>query len=309
VTVATALAERTTAPPVAAPPSRRRGWVPGAFLAPALIAVAALTVAPLIYGIYLSFTDWSLMRSLSPHLEGVQAYRDVLSDPDFWPTLLRTCWWTLGTLVVEIVVAVPLALLLNIRTKVTGAVTGLIMLPWITPFIVLSYAWVFLFDGGYGPLHALLRDLHLVGAASPLAEPHQALWAVVLISGWKGVPFLTIALLAVRKGIPDELYEAAAVDGAGVWSRFRHVTWPVLTPTLMSMSVVLGVQAFYSFDLVWLTTQGGPGTSSQILGVELYQAFFTQAAPGRAAAMGALMLVLLLALILPVLRSTARRLD
>lgn len=287
----------------------RAAWTPWAFVAPATVIVAGVTVAPLLYGIYLSFTNWSLLESTSPSLQGTGAYRYVLSDPSFFPSLLRTCWWTLGTLVIEVVVAVPLALLLNVRTKVTGAVTGLVMLPWITPFIVLSYAWVYLYDGAYGPLHSLLQTLHLAGPASPLADPHRALWAVVFISGWKGVPFLTIALLAVRKGIPNELYEAGAVDGAGPMARFRSITLPLLIPTLLSMGVVLGVQAFYSFDLVWLTTQGGPGESSQILGVELFQAFFTQASPGRAAAMGTLMLVLLVAVITPILRQTSRRLG
>ena len=283
------------------------GANPWYYVTPALLVVGLLTIAPLIYGLYLSLTNWSLSTSLSPSLEGVTAYKVVLSDPQFWANLLRTVEWTLGTLVVEIVIALPLALLLNLRTPVTGAVTGLIMIPWITPFVVLSYAWLFLYDGQSGPLHALLQWLGLVGASTPLANPSAALWSIILISGWKGVPFLTIALLATMKSIPDELYEAASIDGAGRFTSFRSVTLPLIRPTLGAMSVVLGVQAFYSFDLVWILTQGGPGTSSEILGIQLFQTFFTQASPGQAAALGTLMLVLALVLLVPVLRATSRR--
>ena len=298
----------TTAAPSRPRRVRGKSFAPWAFVAPATITIALISIAPLIYGIYLSFTNWSLLDSSSPHLQGIAAYRTVLGDPQFLPDLLRTVWWTVGTVVVEILIGVPLALLLNIRTPITGTLTGLVMLPWITPFVVLSYAWLYLYDGMYGPLHAALQFLHLAGPASPLADAHRSLWALVLISGWKGVPFLAIALLAVRKGIPDELYEAASVDGASPLQKSRSITLPALTPTLGAMCVVLGVQAFYSFDLVWLTTQGGPGDSSRILGVNLFQAFFENASPGQAAALGSLMLVLLLIFVVPILRQTSRRL-
>jgi ABC-type sugar transport system permease subunit len=283
------------------------GANPWYYVTPAMIVVGLLTIAPLLYGLYLSFTNWSLSSSLTPQLEGVTAYKVILSDPQFWGNLLRTIEWTAGTLVVEVVIAVPLALLLNIRTPVTGAVTGAIMIPWITPFVVLSYAWLFLYDGQSGPLHAILHGLGLVGASTPLANPATALWSITLISGWKGVPFLTIALLATLKSIPDELYEAGSIDGAGRWKNFRSITLPLIRPTLGAMCVVLGVQAFYSFDLVWILTQGGPGNSSTILGIQLFQTFFTQASPGQAAALGTLMLLLAVILLVPVLRATSRR--
>jgi ABC-type sugar transport system permease subunit len=198
-------------------------------------------------------------------------------------------------------------MLLHVRTPVTGALTGAIMIPWITPFVVLSYAWLFLYDGQAGPLHALLQGIGLAGGASPLADPSSSLWAITIISGWKGVPFLTIALLAARKGIPEDVYEASALDGAGRMRTFFGITLPLLMPTLGAMCVVLGVQAFYSFDLVWILTQGGPGSSSTILGVQLYQTFFTSASPGEAAALGTLMLLLAIVCVVPILRASSRR--
>ena len=291
--------------------SRRRtaGTNPWYFVTPAVVIVGLLTVAPLVYGVWLSLTNWSLTASPTPSLEGVTAYRTVLTGSDFLPNLVRTLIWTGGTLVVEILIALPLSLLMNQRTPVTGVVTGFIMIPWITPFVVLAYAWLFLYDGQSGPLHALFQTLHLVGPASPLADPKAALWSIVLISGWKGVPFLTVALLAARQGISDDLYEAAALDGATRFGAFRHLTLPLLRPTLAAMSVVLGIQAFYSFDLVWILNQGGPGTASMILGVDLFQTFFTQASPGQAAALGTVMLVVAMACIVPILRTSSRSVD
>lgn len=282
---------------------------PWPYMLPALVVVGMLTIAPLIYGLYLSFTNWTLTTSQSPALEGISAYKVVLSDPAFLGNLGRTLIWTFGTVLIEVVVAVPLALLMHMRTPVTGILIGLIMIPWITPFVVLSYAWLFLYDGTVGPLHSLLEPLGIVGSSTPLADPMRSLWAITLISGWKGAPFLTIALLATLKSIPDEVYEASSVDGANRAKAFFSITLPLLRPTLGAMCVVLGVQAFYSFDLVWILTRGGPGSSSTILGIQLFQAFFTRASPGQAAALGTIMLVLAVICIVPILKVTARRTD
>jgi ABC-type sugar transport system permease subunit len=274
---------------------------------PALVIVGLLTVAPLLYGIFLSFTNWSLTTSPSPHLEGVAGYAAVLRDPQFLGNLVRTIAWTVFTVAIEVVVAVPLALLLNLRTPVTGFLTGLMMIPWITPFVVLSYAWLFLYSGAGGPIHTVLEAIGLAGKASPLATGTGALPAIILISGWKGIPFLTVAVLAALKGIPGELYEAGAVDGANRFRAFWNITLPLLRAVIGAMCVVLAVQAFYSFDLVWILTQGGPGYSTTLLGVQLYQSFFTEADPGQAAALGCLMLILALVLVIPIIRGTARR--
>ena len=285
------------------------GTNPWYYVTPAIVIVGLLTIAPLIYGLYLSFTNWSLTKSKTPSLQGIAAYQAVLGDPNFLGNLWRTLAWTGGTVLVEVLIAVPLAMLLNIRTPVTGTVTGFIMIPWITPFVVLSYAWLFLYDGMSGPFHTILHSLGLVGAASPLATPSSALWSIILISGWKGVPFLTIALLAARKGIPDEVYEAASMDAAGKLKTFWTITLPLLRPTLGAMCVVLGVQAFYSFDLVWILTQGGPGTSTTLLGIQLFQTFFLHASPGQAAALGTIMLLLAMLCVVPILRVTSRKVD
>ena len=114
---------------------------------------------------------------------------------------------------------------------------------------------------------------------------------IIFISGWKGAPFMVIALLAALKSIPDELYEAAEVDGAGRWARFRFVTLPSIWNTMVVIGLVLGILAFYSFDLPWIMTKGGPGESSTILGIAMFKAVFQELRPAYAAAISMVMLV------------------
>jgi multiple sugar transport system permease protein len=279
---------------------------PYVLVAPAMLAVLVVAVVPLGYGIYLSFTDWSLLSSSSAHLTGLDTWRELLHDARFRQALVHTVWWTVGTLIVEFGLGLPIALLLHRRTPVTGVVTGLLMLPWVTPFVVVAYAWQYLLDSSVGPVHAVLEPTGVVGEVSPFADPARALITITAISGWKGLPFMVVAILAARKGISDDVYEAAALDGATPWQSFRHITLPLLTPTLAVVGVVLGVLAFYSFDLVWLLTQGGPGDSTNLVGIELYTGFFRELRPGYAATMGTLLLVLLAVPSLLIVRLTRR---
>jgi ABC-type sugar transport system permease subunit len=276
-------------------PRRSVGPLPYVLVSPAVAVVVVVALVPLAYGFWLSLTDWNLMRSSAPALRGLEAYARLLSDGTFWASVVRTCTWTLGTVLIELAVGLLLALLLNIRTRVSGVLTGLQLLPWVTPYVVVVHAWRSLLDGQAGPLHALLQAVGLAGEQSVLSDPNAALVAVIVISGWAGVPFMTIALLAALKSIPKELYEAASVDGAGPWARFANITAPFIRSTATIMGLVLGILAFYSFDIVWLTTKGGPVGSTDILGVELYNTFVSDLQPGYAAAMGMAALVILAA--------------
>jgi multiple sugar transport system permease protein len=128
--------------------------------------------------------------------------------------------------VVELVIGLPLALALNHRTRLTGLATGLVLLPWVTPTVVVSYAWTWILVSQFGIFDAVLRAVHLVGSVSPLASYGSALPTVTFVSGWKGTPFMAIMLLATLKSIPAEVYEAAQVDGAGFLRRHLHITLP-----------------------------------------------------------------------------------
>lgn len=274
--------------------SRRVKLVPYFLLAPALLVAFAVAIAPLFYGVWLSLQDWYLLRSPVPRWGGLKNYVQLFQDASFWSAFWRTWFWTLGTIAVELGLGLPIALLLNRRSLISEAVSAFILLPWVTPFIVVAYGWRFLLDSQVGPLHQVFALFGIVESRSILSDPSLSLAMVTFISGWKGVPFMIIALLAALKSIPDEYYEAARIDGAGAWQQFSHVTWPLIRNTALIIALVLGILAFYSFDLAWIMTRGGPGEATTIVGIKIYQTFFTELRPAYAATISSVMLVVLL---------------
>ncbi len=269
---------------------RRAGY---AFIAPAMAIVVAVSLYPIGYGIWLSFTDWYLLQNQTPEFAGLDGYRRLLGDALFWQSLGRTAIWTFGTVALEFAVGLPLALLLNRRSKVTGLLTGALLLPWVTPTVVVGYTWRWLLDSQFGTVHAVLAGLGIAGERSLLTEPNAVLPALVTISAWKGIPFMAIALLATMKSIPGELYEAAAIDGAGWWRQLRDITLPLLKRVSVVTGLVLGILAFYSFDLVWVITKGGPGESTLLVGVYLFRLFFERLELSYASTIGVAMLLML----------------
>ncbi len=253
--------------------ARRTRALPYLLMLPCVALIAGFLVYPLIDQIYLSMTHWKLLFEPSPRFVGPSTYGRLLGDGEFWASMGRTCIWTAGTLVVEFVVGFPLALALNYRTRLTGLATGLILLPWITPTIVVSYAWQWILDSQSGLLQAILHALHLSGSTTPLAVYSAALPTVTIVSGWKGVPFMAILLLAALKGIPSELYEAAAMDGAGFLRRHLYVTLPSVRKTALVAGLLLGIAAFYSFDFAWQMTKGGPGDATELAAIYLFRQF------------------------------------
>ena len=285
-------------------PARLSGHriLPYAMVSPAVLVAIAIAVIPLIYEIWLSLQDWYLLKRPTPVFGGLINYIAMSKDGALWAGLGRTAIWTIGTVAVEIVIALPLALLLNRNTVVARTASALILVPWVTPFIVLGFGWRFLLDSDVGPVHQILEFVGIAGQRSLLTDTAGALAAITFISGWKGAPFLVIALIAALKSIPDELYEAAEVDGAGPLARFWHITVPSIWNTVVIVGLILGILAFYSFDLAWIMTKGGPQDGTAIVGIQIYRAVFLDLRPAYAAAISVVMLGILFLASLATLR-------
>jgi multiple sugar transport system permease protein len=295
--------------PTASSWQRQRRLAAYLFIAPALLIVAAVSLYPIAYQVWLSFTDWYLLQNPLPVWSGLDGYRRLLDDQLFWQSLGRTGFWTIGTVVLEYAAGLPIALLLNRRSWVTGFLTGALLLPWVTPGIVAGYTWRWLLDSQSGTIHALLRQIGIAGERSLLSEPSAVLPALTAISAWKGVPFMAVALLATMKAIPADLYEAAAIDGAGMFRQFRDITFPLLRPVTVITCLILGILAFYSFDLVWVITKGGPTDASLLIGVYLFRLFFERLELSYAAVIGVAMLVLLIVFSAGYLRALGRKVE
>jgi multiple sugar transport system permease protein len=279
-----------------APPNRPRiaiAFEPWFYLSPALVLIISVLVVPLIIGISYSFRKFSAFRS---EFVGLGQYRAMLHDDVLRGALINTLWWTAGSLVLQFFLGLCLALLLNRQFHGQKLVQGLVFLPWAVPIFLTGLTWSWLFNPLIGPLP---HWFHAIGLqAEPvtiLASPETAMWGPIIANVWFGIPFFAITLLAARKSVPAELYEAAAIDGASALQQFTQITLPFLTPTI-AITVMLRTVWIATFaDLIYVMTAGGPAGSTNTIATYIYVLAFKSLDKGYASAIAVLLLVLLLA--------------
>ncbi|MFI1092620.1 carbohydrate ABC transporter permease [Streptomyces sp. NPDC020917] len=299
--------------PDAAPDGRRSRirekapWAALAFTAPAWLYVLAFYLYPLASNVRMGFQNYtvsSFYTGVAPYV-GWNNYRAVVHDSHFSQTVLNTVLFTAGSLVFQFCAGLALAVYFNRRFPLSGPLRSLLLVPWLLPLVVSGTAWRWILDTDSGVLNHVLLHLHLVGHPVPwLASTHDSLIAVTLVNIWVGIPFNMVILYGGLQSIPGELYEAAALDGAGAWRRFRYITLPLLRPVT---AVVLTLGLIYTvkvFDVIMILTQGGPAGSSQTLTTFAYNLSFQQLEFGRGAAVGNLLIVVAVVFALLYLRST-----
>ena len=275
---------------------RRQAWV---LLAPMLLVMLLLTAWPLMRTIWLSFTDAALIGSGdAPGWIGVENYLYALSDPDFRLSLWRTLYFTLVSVAFEGVIGVLVALLLNQRFTGRNVLRVLVILPWALPTIVNAMMWRLNFNPDYGSVNALLTQLGILdGYRSWLGSPDSALNAVIFADVWKNYPLVTLLVLAALQSIPDDLFEAARLDGASAWRRFRAITFPAIVGALSVALVLRTIDAFKIFDIIYVMARGGPVDSTKTLSFYVYQESFSYLRAGSGAAYAILMTLLCAVLI------------
>lgn len=279
---------------------RRRFLEPWLYLSPALVIIFTILIVPLIIGISYSFRKFSAFRS---EYVGLDQYRAMMVDPVLHDALLNTLWWTVASLVLQFFLGLGLALLLNRPFHGRRLVQGLVFLPWAVPIFLTGLTWAWLFNPLIGPLPHVF---HAIGVQSEpvtiLADPSTAMWGPIIANVWFGIPFFAITLLAARKSIPSELYEAAAIDGATAWQQFTKVTLPFLAPTI-AITVMLRTVWIATFaDLIYVMTAGGPAGSTNTIATYIYVSAFKSLDKGYASAIAVLLLVLLIAYALIVIQ-------
>src|SRR5262245_37403387 len=271
---------------------QRRWLEPWLYLSPALILIFTILIAPLIIGIGYSFRKFSAFRS---EFVGLGQYRAMLGDPVLHGALINTLWWTVASLALQFFLGLGLALLLNRPFHGQKLVQGLVFLPWAVPIFLTGLTWAWLFNPLIGPLPHIFHAIGL--QAEPvtiLADPQTAMWGPIIANVWFGIPFFAITLLAARKSIPSELYEAAAIDGASAWQQFTKVTLPFLAPTI-AITVMLRTVWIATFaDLIYVMTAGGPAGSTNTIATYIYVSAFKSLDKGYASAIAVLLLVLLI---------------
>lgn len=267
---------------------QRQAWV---LLAPMLLVMFLLTGWPLFRTIWLSFTDAALIGSDgAANLIGFDNYFYALTDPDFVASIGRTLYFTVVSVVIEGVIGVLVALLLNQRFYGRNVLRVLVILPWALPTIVNAMMWRLNFNPDYGSINALLTQLGVMDHyRSWLGTPTSALNAVMLADIWKNYPLVTLLVLAAMQSIPDDLYEAARLDGASALRRFRAITLPAIAGPLSVALVLRTIDAFKIFDIIYVMTRGGPMDSTKTLSFFVYQESFSYLRAGSGAAYAILM--------------------
>jgi multiple sugar transport system permease protein len=300
-----AVAHVEAAPPV----TKRRGylrrklhearneWTAYLFLSPGLVLFFAFFVYPLIFSFWISFHEWDILQPQKPFV-GLQNYRDMLHDAGFLASIGHTLYFTLGTIPLELALGLGIAVLLNAQVRALGLFRTMYYLPVVTPLVVASIIWKWVYNTDYGLANYYLLKLHLINQPLLwLSSGRTAMPAVILMTVWKGVGFYMIVYLAGLQSIPAQLYEAAEVDGAGPFKRFWRITIPMLAPTTLFLLIISFIGSFQVFTQIFIMTQGGPpgpGGSTTTIMYYIYRAAFVFFQMGYAAALAYALFAMLL---------------
>jgi multiple sugar transport system permease protein len=239
---------------------RRLDLLPYALIAPIGLLLAAITVYPTIQAIYLSMTDASLLRLARAKFIGLQNFVRMMGDQVFLDGLWRTLRWDFAVVSLELCIALPIALFLNMNFRGRGFVRAAMMVPYITPPAVVGLLFLFMFDGNFGVVNDLLVRMGVLDRGIAwMSDPAASFWIVVSAMVWYGTPLMALILLAALQTIPAELYEAAEVDGASRWSQFRSITIPHILPSILFLVLLRMIWMSNHIDMIFVMTAGGPG--------------------------------------------------
>lgn len=265
-------------------------------VAPAAIVVALVVVWPFIYNVILSFSNMSLLHIHDWELIGPRQYEKVFSDSTFYGVLGKTLVWTIVNVFFHVTIGVALAVILHENVPGRRLFRTLLILPWAIPAVVTALTWRGMFHYEYGAVNLILTKVFSQTPIQWLNDPIGTFAACIVTNVWLGFPFMMVVALGGLQSIPKELYEAAMIDGASAWQRFRTITLPMLVPVL-TPAIILGfVWTFNKVDIVWLVSNGGePADQTHILVSYVYRAAFNLYRYGYAAA-GSMIIFLLLVL-------------
>ncbi len=285
----------------------RRATVEGyAFLAPSFAHLLIFVLAPLVFSLYLSVHRWDVIMPTKPFV-GLDNYRTIFTDRLFLNALKNTALYSLQV-PVAMGISLAVALMMNQRIKGVNLLRTLYFLPSVSSFVAIAMVWQWLYEPQFGLINYLLRLLGL-GSWSGLSSPNTALISLMVMTIWMQIGYQMVIFLAGLQGIPDFLYEAAIIDGATAWQRFRRVTLPLLKPTTFFILVTAIIGSFQVFTSVWVMTQGGPARATDVVVYHIYQNAWEYLRMGRASAMAWVLFSIILVITLIQFRLVGRRVE
>lgn len=261
------------------------------FLSPSLALLAVFALYPIGFTLFMSFHRWRILGGAD--FVGLENYHRVLQSKEFLVALRNTFVYSLVTVPLGLVLAMGSAMLLNRPLRARGFFRGVIFFPVTISMVVIALIWSWMFSENYGIVNHLLQAFG-IQTANWLTDPVRAFAVIMGMSVWKGFGYGMVIYLAGLQTIPESLYEAARVDGASAWNRFRHVTLPLLNPTTLFVTVISFIGSFQVFDQVYVMTEGGPGYSTTVLVHYIYEAAYVQFRMGKASAAACILFLIIL---------------
>jgi len=267
-----------------------------AYLLPAALCLGGTVAFPILKAMHMSLYHNVLIKPQEYAFVGLGNYLRMVHDPVFWLSLKNSLVWVFGSVTLQFLLGFLVALLLNAPLRGRAIYRTVNLLPWIIPGVVVALIWEYIYQPNYGPLNDLLRRVGLMGApVAWLSELELAMPAVIFTNIWRGIPFFTIMILAGLQAIPEDIYEAATVDGAGVLQRFWSVTLPMLRPIIVVSTATRIIWTFNYADLIFVMTGGGPANATQITSTYTLMQAYSDLDWGYAASLSVFLLVIMLA--------------
>jgi len=293
----------TPSTPAAARVRPRFGWVSDRaiiwlFLMPTMILLLLIAVFPLLWSLYLSFTKYSVINDANtgPLWIGIRNYANLLTDDATWARFSTTARFAIPAVGVELLLGFGLAMLLNRKFRGRDYVMTFMLIPMMLSPLVVALFWRYMYSVDSGVIDYFIRDVLNLAPVHWLTDLKTSMIALVIVDVWQWTPFIMLIALAGLSAVPKYLYEAAEVDRASGWFKFRYITLPLVMPLLLIAILFRAIDAYKMFDQAYALTGGGPGDSTQVLSIYLYQVAFRNFNTGQGSALGYIMLVLIIAL-------------
>lgn len=274
-----------------------RNWLGYWYMVPALAFLVLFLAYPLGLGVWLSFTDTRIGRG--GVFVGLENYEWLQGDSIFWMSVFNTLLYTIVASILKFALGLYLALLLNERLPFKALIRAAVLIPFIVPTVLSAIAFWWIYDAQFSIVSWTLKKLGLITTNIDfLGDPWNARWSTIFANVWRGIPFVAITLLAGLQTVSPSLYEAATIDGASSWQRFRYITYPLLTPIIAVVMTFSVLFTFTDFQLIWALTRGGPVNATHLMATLSYQRAIMGGQLGEGAAIATAMIPFLLGAIM-----------
>ena len=288
-------------------PRSSDAWFGYALLLPAVVLITVLIGYPFVRALWLSFHKKLLGAPTAPWI-GLGNYESLLRDTRFWAAVKNVFIFTGTSVALKLLIGLVVALILHEALPLRNLWRSIVLLPYAMPTLVSVLIWKWMYNDTAGVLNYLLTETNIrQGPMLWLADPGKAMASVIAVNVWRGFPFFVLTLLAGLQAVPQDLYEAAKVDGAGVWARFRAVTLPGILPVMAVVTLFSTILTFNDFAIIWVLTRGGPGNATDVLATLTYKIAIPGLELGKGVAVSVLMLPILVVLIVLLNRFISRR--